>query len=274
MPPSSLNGHLFFLPPSPTALCGTFILTPQPAAPWRVGAGVSPIARCWRHLLNGRSNPWETGLVYIHFSMLASVCSAPTLPCLWSGRASSPYQTTPREPPAQSRLLPSCPSPPHPQSLASAPSCPCLPLWAFVSGLFWLPMPAFLSLSSLTGPVFSAAHGLFRGEASRGGSSCGRVGSLWRLLAAPRLQNVGPVGMAHGFSCFAACGLFPGRGSNLRPLHWERSSPLDPQGSPCRGHSAASTAPAVWRTRLLASICRRHPQPGPLCLAFVEDALS
>ena len=206
-----------------------------------------------------------------------SLCSAPTLPCLRSGRASSPYQTALREPPAQRRLLPSCPSPPGPQSLASAPSCPCPPLWAFVSGLFWLPMPACLPLSSLTGPVVSAAHGLSLGEASRGGSSCGRVGSLWRLLlAAPRLQSMGPVGVAHGFSCSAACGIFPGRGLNLRPLHWEHSlhpwtsravpagviqqRPLHP---PCDGHgsslasAAATPSPALcasplWRTPCLS----------------------
>ena len=99
-----------------------------------------------------------------------SLCSAPTLPCLRSGRTSSPYQTALREPPAQRRLLPSCPSPPGPQSLASAPSCPCPPLWAFVSGLFWLPMPAFLSLSSL------------------GRSSLLRMGFLWVRRAGAALR--------------------------------------------------------------------------------------
>ena len=32
------------------------------------------------------------------------------------------------------------------------------------------------------------------------------------------------VGVAHGLSCPAVCGIFPGQGSNLCPLHWQADS--------------------------------------------------
>ena len=39
--------------------------------------------------------------------------------------------------------------------------------------------------------------------------------------------------VAHGLSCSMACGIFPGQGSNQRPLHWQADSqPLRHQGSP------------------------------------------
>ena len=39
--------------------------------------------------------------------------------------------------------------------------------------------------------------------------------------------------MVHGLSCSAACGIFPGQGSNPCPLHWQADSqPLRHQGSP------------------------------------------
>ena len=39
--------------------------------------------------------------------------------------------------------------------------------------------------------------------------------------------------MAHGFSCPAACGIFPDQGSNSCLLHWQADSlPLSHQGSP------------------------------------------
>ena len=39
--------------------------------------------------------------------------------------------------------------------------------------------------------------------------------------------------LAHRFSCFSACGVFPGRGANPCLLHWQADSlPLSHQGSP------------------------------------------
>ena len=39
---------------------------------------------------------------------------------------------------------------------------------------------------------------------------------------------------AHGHSCSAACGIFPGQGLNPCPLHWQANSlPLSHQGSSC-----------------------------------------
>ena len=40
--------------------------------------------------------------------------------------------------------------------------------------------------------------------------------------------------MEHRFSCSEACGVFPDKGSNPWPLHWQADSQaLDHQGSPC-----------------------------------------
>ena len=35
---------------------------------------------------------------------------------------------------------------------------------------------------------------------------------------------VSKVSGVHGFSCSAACGIFPDQGSNPRPLHWQADS--------------------------------------------------
>ena len=43
------------------------------------------------------------------------------------------------------------------------------------------------------------------------------VASLFEVL---RPQSLDSVPVTHGLSCPAACGLFPGQGSNLCPLHW------------------------------------------------------
>ena len=46
-------------------------------------------------------------------------------------------------------------------------------------------------------------------------------------------RRAGSVVVAHGPSCSAACGIFPDRGSNPCPLHWQADSePLRHQGSP------------------------------------------
>ena len=53
------------------------------------------------------------------------------------------------------------------------------------------------------------------------------------LLRSTGSRHAGSVIVAHGPSCSAACGIFPDRGSNPRPLHWQADSqPLRHQGSP------------------------------------------
>ena len=43
------------------------------------------------------------------------------------------------------------------------------------------------------------------------------------------LLSTGSVVVAHGLSCYAACGIFPDQGSNPCPLHWQTDSqPLPP----------------------------------------------
>ena len=53
-------------------------------------------------------------------------------------------------------------------------------------------------------------------------------------VADPGLDSTtGSVIVAHGLSCSAACGIFPGQGLNPHPLHWQVDSlPLSHQGSP------------------------------------------
>ena len=53
------------------------------------------------------------------------------------------------------------------------------------------------------------------------------------LLQSTGSRRVGSVVVAHGPSCYAACGIFPDQGSNPCPLHWQVDShPLCHQGSP------------------------------------------
>ena len=47
------------------------------------------------------------------------------------------------------------------------------------------------------------------------------------------VERVGSVAVAHRLSCLEACGIFPDRGSNRCPLHWQvDSEPQDHQESP------------------------------------------
>ncbi|XP_059887192.1 shieldin complex subunit 1 isoform X6 [Delphinus delphis] len=49
----------------------------------------------------------------------------------------------------------------------------------------------------------------------------------------PGSGRAGSVAMAHGPSCFAACGIFPDQGTNSCPLHRQADpQPLRHQGSP------------------------------------------
>ena len=84
--------------------------------------------------------------------------------------------------------------------------------------------------------VFVSVRGLSLVAASGGHSSSRCAGlSLSRplLLQSTSSRRAGPVIVAHGPSCSAACGIFPDQGSNPCPLHWQADSqPLRHQGSP------------------------------------------
>ena len=84
--------------------------------------------------------------------------------------------------------------------------------------------------------VFVSVRGLSLVLASGGHSSSRCAGlSLSRplLLRSTGSRLAGPVVVAHGPSCSAACGIFPDQGSNPCPLHWQADSqPLRHQGSP------------------------------------------
>ena len=57
------------------------------------------------------------------------------------------------------------------------------------------------------------------------------------LLQSTGSRRAGSVIVAHGPSCSVACGIFPDRGSNPCPLHWQADSqPLRHQGSPSLDH--------------------------------------
>ena len=84
--------------------------------------------------------------------------------------------------------------------------------------------------------VFVSVRGLSPVAASGGHSSSWCAGlSLSRPLSlwSTGSRRAGSVVVAHGPSCFAACGIFPDQGSNPCPLHWQADSqPLRHQGSP------------------------------------------
>ena len=84
--------------------------------------------------------------------------------------------------------------------------------------------------------VFVSVQGLSLDVESGGYSSSRCAGlSLSRslLLQSTGSRRAGSVVVAHGPSCSTACGIFPDRGSNPCPLHWQADSqPLHHQGSP------------------------------------------
>ena len=84
--------------------------------------------------------------------------------------------------------------------------------------------------------VFVSVWGLSRVAASGGHSSSQCAGlSLSRplLLRSTGSRRAGSVIVAHGPSCYTACGIFPDQGLNPCPLHWQADSqPLRHQGSP------------------------------------------
>ena len=119
-------------------------------------------------------------------------------------------------------------------SLCIHPALPSVPIrfsdmpWAFFVFVFL----KFLWLCW----VFVSVRGLSPVAASGGHSSsrCADL-SLSRplLLRSTGSRRAGSVVVAHGPSCFAACGIFPDQGSNPCPPHRQADSqPLRHQGSP------------------------------------------
>ena len=84
--------------------------------------------------------------------------------------------------------------------------------------------------------VFVSVRGLSLVAASGGHSSsqCAGLSLSWPLLLRSTIsRREDSVIVAHRPSCSAACGIFPDRGSNPCPLHWQvDSQPLRHQGSP------------------------------------------
>ena len=85
---------------------------------------------------------------------------------------------------------------------------------------------AFSSCSE-QGLLFVEVHGLVIVVASlveEHGLQARGLQQLWltgSVVVAHELQSTGSVVVAHRLSCSAACGIFPGQGSNPCPLHWQ-----------------------------------------------------
>ena len=107
----------------------------------------------------------------------------------------------------------------------------------FLFNIFFLTIFAYLFIYILwLCWVFVSVRGLSPVAAS-GDHSSSRYAGLslsWPLLLrSTGSRRAGSVVVAHGPSCFAACGIFPDQGSNPCPLHWQvDSQPLRHQGSP------------------------------------------
>ena len=50
------------------------------------------------------------------------------------------------------------------------------------------------------------------------------VVAVLSLVVENRLWSMGSVVVAHGLSCFEACGILPEQGLNSCPLHWQADS--------------------------------------------------
>ena len=86
----------------------------------------------------------------------------------------------------------------------------------------------FVSVQELSPVAVSGGHS---------SSRCAGLSLPWPLLLqSTGSRCAGSVIVAHGPSCFTACGIFPDQGSNPCPLHWQADfQPLRHQGSPLEG---------------------------------------
>ena len=87
--------------------------------------------------------------------------------------------------------------------------------------------------------LLSAVHGLLTATAppvAEHGLRGKGLQQLWHsglVVMAHKLPSTGSGVVAHWFSCFVACGVFPDQDSNLCLLHWQEGSlPLSHQGCP------------------------------------------
>ena len=103
----------------------------------------------------------------------------------------------------------------------------------FIYLFFTLGLFIYLFLAVL-GLRFCARVSLVAASGGHSSSRCAGL-SLSRplLLRSTGSRRAGLVIVAHGPSCFEACGILPDQGSNLCPLHWQADSqPLHHEGSP------------------------------------------
>ena len=128
--------------------------------------------------------------------------------------------------------------------------------------------------------VFASVWGLSPAAVSGSHSSSRCAGlSLSRplLLRSTGSRRAGSVIVAHGPSCFAACGILPDQGSNPCPLHWQADSqPLCHQGSPMTYFLAisffffnewdcVSVLLVVWPEASNTGVCRLLRRAGSWC---------
>ena len=124
----------------------------------------------------------------------------------------------------------------------------------------------------LATPGLSAAHRLSPVEAVAATLSlwCTGHSFQWLLLQSAGSRAWSSVAVAHGLSCSGVCGIFPGQGSNPRPLHWQADSlPLDHQGSP------APLLVAVFFVAVLMLKCpSQRPSTSALSLSILLSRFS
>ena len=102
---------------------------------------------------------------------------------------------------------------------------------------------------------------------------------LWPLpLQSTGSGRAGPAAMAHGPSRSAACGIFPDRGTNPRPLHQQADSqPLRHQGSPSSPFSCISITSLYLTSSFLfpnSSLCTYSSSSSPLHYRIKLDYIS
>ena len=118
---------------------------------------------------------------------------------------------------------------------------------------FWLCW-VLVSVRGLSLVVASGAHS---------SSRCAGLSLSWSLLLqSTGSRCAGPVVVAHGPSCSAACGILPDQGSNPCPLQWQADSqPLCHQGSPKMLNSLTWD---IWFS-LIDSNLLKYRLPGLCC---------
>ena len=108
----------------------------------------------------------------------------------------------------------------------------CLRVWFVFFNVIYLFI--YFCIFVCVGSLFLCEGFPYLRQAVHSSSRCAGLSLSWPLLLRSiGSRRAGSAVVAHGPSCSAACGIFPDRGLNPCPLHWQADSqPLRHQGSP------------------------------------------